>query len=117
VRASVWEVVLDWLAVGPKPETSHFMIESQMVLPRGFDVLAWPSVAFFTYPVMQAANILLPRAHLAPDRPQGRRGGGDEQGASDVHGPHPDGEPRTRITSKATRCSCTTTPSTRMSTR
>jgi tryptophanyl-tRNA synthetase len=93
VRSSVWEVVLDWLAVGLKPETSHFMIESE--IPENAELTTWLSwylplgmlqrnptlkaemadieddnksvpVAFFTYPVMQAGNILLPRAHLVP---------------------------------------------------
>ena len=30
VRQSVWEVTMDWLAVGLNPETSHFVIESQV---------------------------------------------------------------------------------------
>ena len=91
VRASVWEVTLDWLAVGLDPETSHFVIES--AVPEHAELTTWLSwflplgmlqrnptlkaemdafgkrsvpVAFFTYPVMQAANILLPRAHLVP---------------------------------------------------
>jgi tryptophanyl-tRNA synthetase len=93
VRDSVWQVALDWLAVGLDPETSHFMIESQV--PENAELTTWISwflplgmlqrnptlkaemadieagnksvpVAFFTYPVMQAANILLPRAHLVP---------------------------------------------------
>ena len=91
VRQSVWEVTMDWLAVGLNPETSHFVIESQV--PENAELTLWLSwflplgmlqrnptlkaemadfgkrsvpVAFFTYPVMQAANILLPRAHLVP---------------------------------------------------
>ena len=91
VRESVWEVALDWLAVGLDPEASHFVIESQV--PEHAELTTWLSwflplgmlqrnptlkaemevfgkrsvpVAFFTYPVMQAANILLPRAHLVP---------------------------------------------------
>ena len=93
VRSGVWEVVLDWLAVGLDPETSHFMIESE--IPENAELTTWLSwylplgmlqrnptlkaemadiedgnksvpVAFFTYPVMQAGNILLPRAHLVP---------------------------------------------------
>lgn len=93
VRSSVWEVALDWLAVGLDPATSHFVIESQV--PENAELTTWLSwflplgmlqrnptlkaemadieaghrsvpVAFFTYPVMQAANILLPRAHLVP---------------------------------------------------
>jgi tryptophanyl-tRNA synthetase len=93
VRTSVWEVALDWLAVGLDPENCHFVIESQV--PENAELTTWISwylplgmlqrnptlkaemadieagnksvpVAFFTYPVMQAANILLPRAHLVP---------------------------------------------------
>lgn len=93
VRESVWEVALDWLAVGLDPQASHFVIESQV--PENAELTLWLSwylplgmlqrnptlkaemadiraghksvpVAFFTYPVMQAANILLPRAHLVP---------------------------------------------------
>ena len=91
VRESVWEVALDWLAVGLDPEKSCFVIESQ--IPENAELTVWLSwflpvgmlqrnptlkaemdafgkksvpVAFFTYPVMQVANILLPRAHLVP---------------------------------------------------
>ena len=93
LRRSVWEVALDWLACGLDPETSHFVIESQV--PENAELATWLSwflplgmlqrnptlksemadieaghksvpVAFFTYPVLQAANILLPRAHLVP---------------------------------------------------
>ena len=93
VRKSVWEVALDWLAVGLDPERSHFVIES--LVPQHTELtvmLSWftplgrlqrnPTlkaemddldtgkrgvpVGFFIYPVMQVANILLPRAHLVP---------------------------------------------------
>jgi tryptophanyl-tRNA synthetase len=91
VRESVWEVALDWLAVGLDPEGSHFVIES--LVPEHAELTQWlgwflplgmlqrnPTlkaemgefgkksvpVAFFNYPVMQVANILLPRAHLVP---------------------------------------------------
>ena len=91
VRESVWEVALDWLAVGLDPERSAFVIES--LVPENAELTQWLSwflplgmlqrnptlkaemddfgkksvpVAFFTYPVMQVANILLPRAHLVP---------------------------------------------------
>ena len=91
VRASVWEVALDWLAVGLDAEKSAFVIESQV--PENAELALWLSwflplgmlqrnptlkaemddfgkksvpVAFFIYPVMQVANILLPRAHLVP---------------------------------------------------
>ena len=91
VRESVWEVALDWLAVGLDPEGSCFVIES--LVPEHAELTTWLSwylplgmlqrnptlkaemadfgkksvpVAFFTYPVMQVANILMPRAHLVP---------------------------------------------------
>jgi tryptophanyl-tRNA synthetase len=93
VRRSVFEVALDWLSVGLDPESSHFVIESQV--PEHAELTLWLSwwiglgrlernptlkaemadveakldavpVAFFNYPVMQVANILMPRAHLVP---------------------------------------------------
>jgi len=98
VREAVWEVALDWLAVGLDPEGSSFVIES--LVPEHTELATWlgwflpvsmlernPTlkaemaamedpgegqerkpvpVAFYTYPVMQVANILLPRAHLVP---------------------------------------------------
>jgi tryptophanyl-tRNA synthetase len=93
VRESVWEVALDWLAVGLDPEGSHYVIES--MVPQHAELmvhLSWfmplgrlqrnPTlkaemadldlgkkgvpVGFFIYPVMQVANILMPRAHLVP---------------------------------------------------
>ncbi|MGH7317048.1 MAG: tryptophan--tRNA ligase [Candidatus Rokuibacteriota bacterium] len=91
VREAVWEVALDWLAVGLDPERSAFVIES--LVPEHAELTLWLSwflplgmlhrnptlkgemedfgrksvpVAFFTYPVMQVANILMPRAHLVP---------------------------------------------------
>lgn len=91
VRDSVWEVALDWLAVGLNPESGHYVIES--LVPEHAELTTWLSwflplgmlqrnptlkaemadfgkksvpVAFFTYPVMQVANILMPRAHLVP---------------------------------------------------
>jgi tryptophanyl-tRNA synthetase len=93
VRQSVVEVVLDWLAVGLDPSISHFEIES--LVPQNAELsvlLSWfiplprlqrnptlkaeindlsekgggAPVGFFIYPVMQTANILLPRAHLVP---------------------------------------------------
>jgi tryptophanyl-tRNA synthetase len=93
VRESVWEVALDWLAVGLDPERSHFVIES--MVPENIELAGWlawflplgmlqrnptlkaemedieagnksvPS-AFFFYPVQQVANILLPQANLVP---------------------------------------------------
>ena len=93
VRTSVREVALDWLAVGLDPERSHFAVES--MVPQNAELtmlLSWfvplsrlernPTlkaemeqldeaargvpVGFFIYPLMQVANILLPRAGLVP---------------------------------------------------
>ena len=91
VRQSVMEVALDWLGVGLDPERGHFVIES--LVPEHAELTLWLSwfvplgrlqrnptlkaemadlksrsvpVAFFTYPVMQVANILMPKAHLVP---------------------------------------------------
>ena len=99
VRNAVWEVALDWLAVGLDPEANSFVIES--LVPEHAELttlLSWflplsmlernptlkaemaameepedPNaerkpvpVAFYNYPVMQVANILMPRAHLVP---------------------------------------------------
>ncbi len=91
VRRSVWDVALDWLAAGVDPEKAHFVVES--LVPENAELTTWLSwylplgmlqrnptlktemaefgkrsvpVAFFNYPMMQAANILLPRAHLVP---------------------------------------------------
>jgi tryptophanyl-tRNA synthetase len=90
VREAVFEVAKDWLAVGLDPERSNFCIES--LVPEHAELTTWLSwwlplarlqrnptlkaemgedsastpVAFFTYPVMQAANILMPKAHLVP---------------------------------------------------
>ena len=94
VRAAVHEIALDWLAVGLDPEGSHFVIES--LVPEHAELTLWLSwyigmgrlqrnptlkaemaeleesrsesvpVAFFTYPIMQVANILMPKAHLVP---------------------------------------------------
>jgi tryptophanyl-tRNA synthetase len=90
VRDWVMEVAIDWLSVGLDPEISHFAIES--LIPEHAELTTWLSwwvplgrlqrnptlkvemddlgesvpVAFFTYPVMQVANILMPRAHLVP---------------------------------------------------
>jgi tryptophanyl-tRNA synthetase len=91
VREAVFEIGCDWLAVGLDPERSHFVIES--LVPEYAELTLWLSwyvplarlqrnptlkaemadletksvpVAFFTYPVMQVANILMPKAHLVP---------------------------------------------------
>jgi len=94
VRNAVHEIALDWLAVGLDPEKGHFGIES--LIPEHAELTLWLSwyvgmgrlqrnptlkaemaeleesksesvpVAFFTYPIMQVANILMPKAHLVP---------------------------------------------------
>ncbi|MEX2158302.1 MAG: tryptophan--tRNA ligase [Dehalococcoidia bacterium] len=91
VRAAVHEIACDWLAVGLDPAKSHFVIES--LVPEHAELTLWLSwwvplarlqrnptlkaemddlgsksvpVAFFNYPVMQVANILMPKAHLVP---------------------------------------------------
>ncbi len=91
VRQSVREIALDWLAIGLDPEGSHFVIES--MVPEHAELALWLAwytplgrlqrnptlksemdsletksvpVAFFTYPIMQVANILMPKAHLVP---------------------------------------------------
>ena len=91
VREAVRDITLDWLAVGLDPERSHFVIES--LIPEHAELTLWLSwwlplgmlqrnptlkaemaelgsksvpVAFFNYPVMQVANILMPKAHLVP---------------------------------------------------
>jgi len=93
VRRSVWEVALDWLSVGLDSEKGHYVIESQVPQHAELSVLlSWylplgrlqrnPTlkaemadlesskksvpVGFFIYPLMQVANILMPRAHLVP---------------------------------------------------
>ncbi len=87
----VHEIATDWLAVGLDPERTHFCVES--LIPEHAELAAWLSwwiplgrlqrnptlktemaelrgkstpVAFFTYPVLQVANILLPKADLVP---------------------------------------------------
>lgn len=99
VRNAVWQVALDWLAVGLEPERASFVIES--MVPEHAELMLWLTwflpvgmlernptlkaemqalenpddaktkgksvpVAFYIYPVMQVANILLSRAHLVP---------------------------------------------------
>ncbi|MBM4436395.1 MAG: tryptophan--tRNA ligase [Actinobacteria bacterium] len=91
VRWAVWEFTLDWLAVGLDPDIAHFVIESGVpefaeltlhlswflgighlqrnpTLKAEMEKLEGKSlpVAFLTYPVMQMANILMPKAHLVP---------------------------------------------------
>ena len=91
IHSAIMDIALDWLAVGLDPSRSHFVVESQV--PQHVELAQWLSwylplarlqrnptlkseladleqksvpVAFFTYPVLQAANILLPRAQLVP---------------------------------------------------
>jgi tryptophanyl-tRNA synthetase len=99
VRNAVWEVALDWLAVGLDPNHASFVIES--AVPEHAELMTWLAwfmpvgmlernptlkaemdaidnpadattkgksvpVAFYVYPVMQVANILMFRAHLVP---------------------------------------------------
>lgn len=99
VRDAVWEVALDWLAVGLDPERGRFVIES--LVPEHAKLMTWLAwflpigmlernptlkaemeaiedprdaitkgksipVAFYIYPVMQVANVLLARADLVP---------------------------------------------------
>jgi tryptophanyl-tRNA synthetase len=93
IRQSVWDVTLDWLAVGLDPNISAFVIQSyvpehaeltmylSMLTPLG-DLQRNPTlkvemaqlesarkpltVGFFNYPVSQVADILLPKANLVP---------------------------------------------------
>ena len=91
IHSAIVDIALDWLAVGLDPTRSHFVVESQV--PEHAELAQWLSwylplarlqrnptlkaeladleqksvpVAFFTYPILQSANILLPRAHLVP---------------------------------------------------
>jgi tryptophanyl-tRNA synthetase len=98
VRNAVWEVVLDWLAVGLDPELASFVVES--AVPEHAELMTWLAwfmsigalernptlkaemealerpdsstkgksvpVAFYIYPMMQVANILMFRAHIVP---------------------------------------------------
>ena len=96
IRRSVIEVGMDWLAVGLDPAKSTFVIQSyvpehaelamllSMLTPLGMlernptlkaerEQLEGGggggervSVGFYTYPVSQVADILLPKAHLVP---------------------------------------------------
>jgi len=92
IRRSVFEVTLDWLAVGLDPEISTFLIQSAVPehaeltmllsmlvsiprLERNPTLKAEMkelgrrdnvSLGFFNYPVSQAADIMLPKAHLVP---------------------------------------------------
>jgi tryptophanyl-tRNA synthetase len=93
VRRSVWQVAFDWLSVGLDPAKGHYVIESMVpqhaelavllswYLPLGrlqrnptlkseMEVLEQTKksvpTGFFMYPLMQVANILMPRAHLVP---------------------------------------------------
>ena len=91
IRRSVLDVAMDWLAVGLDPERSTFLVQSYvpehaelamllgMLTPLGMlqrnptlkaeraQIEAKGlSVGFFTYPVSQIADILLPKAHIVP---------------------------------------------------
>jgi len=91
INESILEVATDWLAVGLDPEISHFTVES--LVPEHAELAMWlswfvqlgrlqrnptlkneidalgnkpVSLAFFNYPILQVANILMPKAHLVP---------------------------------------------------
>ena len=91
INQSIIEVATDWLAVGLDPESSHFTVES--LVPEHAELSMWlswfiqlgrlqrnptlkneidalgnkpVSLAFFNYPILQVANILMPKAHLVP---------------------------------------------------
>ena len=91
IRDAVIQVTLDWLAVGLDPQKNAFVIQSyvpehaeltmllSMITPlarleRNPTLKAEMerleekglSVGFYTYPVSQIADILLPKAHLVP---------------------------------------------------
>ena len=91
IRDSVLQVTLDWLSVGLDPEKSSFVIQSYVpefaelsmllsfITPLGMlernptlkgELDALPverrTVGFYTYPMSQVADILLPRVHLVP---------------------------------------------------
>ena len=91
IRDSVLQVTLDWLAVGLDPEKSSFVVQSYVpefaelsmllsfITPLGMlernptlkgELADLPverrTVGFYTYPMSQVADILLPRAHLVP---------------------------------------------------
>lgn len=91
IRRSILEVAMDWLAIGLDPESNAFVIQSQVpehaeltmllsmitpltrlqrnpTLKTEMDRLQASnlSVGFYTYPVSQIADILLPKAHLVP---------------------------------------------------
>jgi tryptophanyl-tRNA synthetase len=94
IRESVIQVTIDWLSVGLDPNANAFVIQSYvpehaeltmllgMVTPLPWlernptlkaerdrieeESSASISVGFFNYPISQAADILLPKAHLVP---------------------------------------------------
>ena len=91
VRRSVTEVALDWLAVGLDPQRTSYVVQSAIpehaelftllsfITPLGMlernptlkaELERLPAnkrnVGFYSYPVSQIADILLPRAHLVP---------------------------------------------------
>ncbi len=93
IRDSVRQVALDWLAVGLDPERSAFVVQSYVpehaelhmllsMIARYNDLVKNPTlkreigqleearktvtVGFFSYPVSQVADILLPKATVVP---------------------------------------------------
>ncbi len=89
IRDSVVQVVIDWLSVGLDPKKATFVVQSyvpeyaeltmllDMITPLGLirgnptlkDEMARQndvSMGFFNYPVSQAADILINKAHLVP---------------------------------------------------
>ena len=91
IRDSVLQVTLDWLSVGMDPEKSSFVVQSYVpefaelsmllsfITPLGMlernptlkgELADLPverrTVGFYTYPMSQVADILLPRVHLVP---------------------------------------------------
>jgi tryptophanyl-tRNA synthetase len=57
-----WALPLGWLQRNPTLKAEMADLEESSPEEKGMSV----PVAFFTYPVMQVANILLPKAHLVP---------------------------------------------------
>ena len=92
IENNAWDMVVDWLAAGVDPAQATLFIQSKV--PEHAELTQWLSwwvplgmlernptlkaemadletrhsvpVAFFNYPMMQVANILMPKAHLVP---------------------------------------------------
>jgi len=74
MRENIREMVLDYLAVGIDPEKSTIFVQS--AIPETYELNLMARAAnieedklpfgLVGYPVLQAADILLPRAHLVP---------------------------------------------------